>query len=236
MRRTLPYRTRDNRIEGVVVTFHNVTQLKNVEEALRQSEFKLRRLFESDLIGILFAEGETITDANDVFLKMVGYTREDLAAGRINWRAMTPPEYRESDDRAVGGVVHAGSCAPFEKEYLRKDGSRVPIVLGAARLERSPLRWVCFVFDISERREAEQALRESEERLSLAIDAAHMGSFDWNLATNEILWTPYHEIIFGYPPGTPRRTYQDFASRVHPEDLPRVEECFEAKSGRSQAL
>ncbi|MGO8744943.1 MAG: CheR family methyltransferase [Thermoguttaceae bacterium] len=224
MRRTLPYRTRDNRIEGVVVTFHDVTQLKHVEEALRQSEFKLRRLFESDLIGILFAEGETVTDANDVFLKMVGYTREDLAAGRVNWRAMTPPEHRELDDRALEELSARGSSTPVEKEYIRKDGSRVPISIGAARLEQSPLRWVCFVFDITERRRAEQALRESEERLSLAIDAAHMGSFDWNMATNEILWTPYHEIIFGYPPGTPHRTYRDFAARVHPEDLPRVEE------------
>ena len=224
MRRTLPYRTRDNRIEGVVVTFHDVTQLKNVEEALRQSEFKLRRLFESDLIGILFAEGEMVTDANDVFLKMVGYTREDLAAGRVNWQAMTPPEFHEGDDRALEELSARGSCTPFEKEYLRKDGSRVPVVIGSARLERSPLRRVSFVFDITGRRKAEQALRESEERLSLAIDAAHMGSFDWNMVTNELLWTPYHEIIFGYAPGTPHRTYQDFASRIHPEDLPQVEE------------
>lgn len=226
MRRTLPYRTRDNRIEGVVVTFHEVTQLKNVEEALRQSEFKLRRLFESDLIGIVFAEEDTVTDANDVFLNIVGHTREDLAAGRVNWRAMTPPEYRELDDRAFDELSTRGSCSPFEKEYIRKDGSRVPIVIGVARLEQTPLRWVCFVFDITERRKAEQALRESEERLSLAIDAAHMGSFDWNMITNEVLWTPYHEIIFGYPPGTPRRTYQDFASRVHPHDLPQVEQCL----------
>ena len=155
---------------------------------------------------------------------MVGYTREDLAAGRVNWRAMTPPEHRELDDRALEELSARGSSTPVEKEYIRKDGSRVPISIGAARLEQSPLRWVCFVFDITERRRAEQALRESEERLSLAIDAAHMGSFDWNMATNEILWTPYHEIIFGYPPGTPHRTYRDFAARVHPEDLPRVEE------------
>src|SRR6185436_3208907 len=69
----------------------------------------------------------------------------------------------------------------------------------------------------------EEALRASEERLRLAMDAAQMGSWDWNVTTGEVLWTPQHEILFGYAPGTQRRTYDDFRRRLHPQDLERVE-------------
>jgi PAS domain S-box-containing protein len=80
------------------------------------------------------------------------------------------------------------------------------------------------LMEIEERKRAEESLRESQERLALTLEAAHVGLFDWNLATNETFWSPYHEIIFNYEPGVGRHSFEDFARRVHPEDLPWLDE------------
>ncbi len=135
---------------------------RKVEERTRQlleREARIRRLVDSNIIGIIFWQLDgTITDANDAFLAMVGYTREDLASGKIRWPEMTPPEYRAVDERAVEELRTAGSTAPFEKEYVRKDGSRVPVLLGGALLEKSADRGVAFVIDLTERKRLEQQL------------------------------------------------------------------------------
>ncbi|QIR37434.1 PAS domain-containing protein [Tolypothrix sp. PCC 7910] len=90
--------------------------------------------------------------------------------------------------------------------------------------EAGAVRGVIGVFlDVTERKQVEDALRENQERLALALDAARMGSWDWDLLSDRVMWTPYHEIIFGYEPGNPHRTYQDWLNRVHPDDLPRVQ-------------
>jgi PAS domain S-box-containing protein len=133
---------------------------------LRTAQARLARLVDSSLIGVLFANRDRITVANSAFLEMVGYSRDDLEAGRLVWRVMTPPEYASFDDRAIEELTSRGECTPFEKEYWRKDGSRVPILIGAALLQAEPFECVCFVLDVSERkraeREREEALREAE--------------------------------------------------------------------------
>jgi two-component system, cell cycle sensor histidine kinase and response regulator CckA len=121
-------------------------------------EQKLRRLAEANIIGVLTADPEKILDANSIFLDMVGYTREDLEAGRLRWPEMTPSEYEPLDRRAVTELVERGACQPFEKELFRKDGSRVPVLIGAALLSDKP-NWLCFVLDLTERNRAEEALR-----------------------------------------------------------------------------
>lgn len=132
-------------------------ELVRSEAALRESERRYRQLVEPNIIGIISADTERIVDANDEFLRMVGFSREDMENGALRWRDITPPEYAPLDDRALEEMVATGRCEPFEKEYFRKDGTRVPILLGAAVLDRQPLKWVCFVQDISERKAAEQA-------------------------------------------------------------------------------
>jgi PAS domain S-box-containing protein len=106
---------------GAVLVFHDVTEKRRAEQALRQSEERSRRFYESSLAGVYYwnTNGQ-ITEANDKFLKMTGYEREDLVAGRIDWIRMTPPEFRELDERSVEELKATGANkTPFEKEYLR---------------------------------------------------------------------------------------------------------------------
>jgi len=135
---------------------------RKVEERTRQlqeREARIRRLVDSNIIGIVFWQLDgAITDANDAFLTMVGHTRQDLLSGKIHWWDMTPPEYRAVDLRAVEELRSTGSTTPFEKEYVRKDGSRVPVLLGGALFEKSADSGVAFAIDLTERKQLEQQL------------------------------------------------------------------------------
>jgi PAS domain S-box-containing protein len=139
-------------------------------------EAKVRCLVDSNIIGIHIwnLEGEII-EANQAFLRMVGYRREDLISGRMRWRDLTPANWRDRDERAVAEVKTTGTIQPYEKEYFRKDGSRVPILLGAAAFEGSGNEGVAFVLDLSEQKRAEEALRASEERWSKLAENSSAG-------------------------------------------------------------
>ena len=132
---------------------------------LAEREAKIRRLVDANIIGIFIADFDgRILEANDAFLRIVGYDREDLQAGRLLWTDLTPPDWRERDARWLLEHKSTGLRPPIEKEYFRKDGSRVPIMLGSATIEEGGNQIVTFVVDLTERKAAEEALRESEER------------------------------------------------------------------------
>ncbi|YAF98233.1 MAG: PAS domain S-box protein [Nodularia sp. CChRGM 3473] len=153
-----PLRNSDRTVEGVITVSRDITAHKQVEQSLRNSEARFRRLFESNLIGLAFWTIDGfITEANDAFLQLIGYTREEFATlGKINWREITPPEYEHSDDRAIAEVQATGVSQIYEKEYIHRNGKRVPIVLGVALLNDSQHDGVAMVLDISERQLAEQ--------------------------------------------------------------------------------
>ncbi|MGF6776369.1 trifunctional serine/threonine-protein kinase/ATP-binding protein/sensor histidine kinase [Paraburkholderia sp. GAS334] len=132
---------------------------------LVEREAKIRRLVDANIIGIVAwnVEGD-ILEANDAFLRMVGYERDDLVAGRVRWRDLTPPEWREGDERALLEIGETGRVQPYEKEFVKKDGSRVPVMVGAATLEAGRQEGVAFVLDLTERKQAEEKVRESERR------------------------------------------------------------------------
>jgi len=136
-----------------------VTERRVAENALRASETKFRRLLASNITGVIFwtLQGD-IVDANDLFLNMVGYTREDLRQGKLSWKNLSPPEYARVDEKAIAELVATGTCAPFEKEYLRKDGSRVSVLLGSALLEPQKDAGSSFVVDMTERKKVEEKL------------------------------------------------------------------------------
>ncbi|WP_284270774.1 ATP-binding protein [Bradyrhizobium iriomotense] len=136
---------------------------------------KIRRLFDSNIIGIIIWELEgRIFEANDEFLRIIGYDREDLAAGRLHRRTLTPTEWHGHDAQHVAELERIGTVQPFEKEYFRKDGSRVPVLIGGAMFEEGSSQGVGFVLDLSELKRVEAEARESERRYREALmELAH---------------------------------------------------------------
>jgi PAS domain S-box-containing protein len=148
----------------------DLSKQKEAEAALRKSEAKFRRFVESNLIGVTESNLNGVyVEANDAFLNMVGYTREDLYAGRLNWREMTPPEYVQLDNQVAADLRTKGTCPPFEKEHYHKDGSRVPILLGHVVFDREEKSTIGFILDLTDRKQAELA-SVLEERNRIARD------------------------------------------------------------------
>jgi PAS domain S-box-containing protein len=153
----------------LIATATDVTERKRAEEALRDREAKIRRLVDSNIIGIFIWDFDgRILEANDEFLRMVGYDREELVSGRIRWADLTPPDWRGRNNARIERQKSSGRFEPFEKEYTRKDGSRVPVLIGGATLEEGGNQGVAFVLDLTERKRAEDALREREAQLAEA--------------------------------------------------------------------
>jgi PAS domain S-box-containing protein len=143
---------------------------------LREREARIRRLVDSNIIGVMIWDFQgRIIDANQALLDMLGYSREELISGRIEWPELTPAEWAPADQDALAQVSATGSCRPYEKEFFRKDGSRVPILIAGARFEWNREEGAAFVIDMTDRRRAEEKLRESEERFR---DYAETAS-DW---------------------------------------------------------
>ena len=132
---------------------------------LAEREAKIRRLVEANIIGVFIGDFDgRIVEANDAFLRIVGYDREDLGAGRINWKDLTPQNWREWDAQWIEEHKRTGVRLPIEKEYFRKDGGRVPVLLGSATVEEGGNQSVTFVLDLTERKRAEALASESERR------------------------------------------------------------------------
>nr|WP_245310616.1 ATP-binding protein [Bradyrhizobium valentinum] len=141
-----------------------------LQNDVAEREKKIRRLVDANIIGIIIWEVDgRILEANDAFLRMVGYDREDLASGRLHRAMLTPPEWHERDARTEAELRRSGTAQPFEKEYVRKDGSRVPVLIGGAMFEEGANQGVGFVLDLSERKRAVEALRQSEERFRTLV-------------------------------------------------------------------
>jgi PAS domain S-box-containing protein len=143
---------------------------------LAEREAKIRRLVDANIIGIFLWEFEgQIVEANDAFLRIVGYDREDLVAGRLRWTDLTPPEWHRRHEQVWTPEIRmTGSVQPYEKEYFRKDGSRVSVLVGSASFDETGKQGVAFVLDLTERKGAEAEARESERRYrEVQMELAH---------------------------------------------------------------
>ena len=153
---------------------------------LQEREARIRRLVNSNIIGIVIWDVQgRIIDANQAFLDMVGYGREDVVSGRLRWTELTPAEWRDADEQIIAELKAVGTLQPREKEYLRKDGSRVPVLVARALFEWNRDEGVAFVLDLTERKHAEEALRKAQADLAHANRVATMGQLTASI-THEV--------------------------------------------------
>ncbi|WP_271255080.1 PAS domain S-box protein [Pseudanabaena sp. Chao 1811] len=199
--------------------FRDIRDRKKIEQALRQSEERFRRMFDSNAVGMIFADFQGhIIDTNDRFLDMIGYSRQDLESGAIDWMAMTPEEYLAKDYECMEQLTKYGEVTPWEKEYYRKDGSRIAILIGAALLQGSNNEAICVIIDISDRKQTEDQLRKLSHRLNLSLQAGAIGSWEWSLG-NEVVWDQRSYEIHGLQNLDRPATYQDWFTMLHPDDI-----------------
>jgi PAS domain S-box-containing protein len=161
LRRWFEHQTYANEDGGLTVISRDITSRHRMEEALRASEERFRRIVESNIIGVVVAENGVITEANDVFLKMLGYDRKDVLPGDLWLRQMTPPEFDALDGSSQRELEATGVFPPYEKEFLHKDGRRIPVLIGgvAINIRDEAYDTLCLVSDLSERKRAEERLR-----------------------------------------------------------------------------
>jgi PAS domain S-box-containing protein len=150
---------------------------------LQEREARIRRLVDSNIIGVLIWDFQgRIIEANDAFLDMVGYAREDLVSGRLRWTELTPGEWRGADDRASAKLKAAGTVQPREKEYFRKDRSRVPVLVGSTTFGNRQDQGVAFVLDLTELKHAEAALRDTQTNLAHVMRVTMLGELTASIA------------------------------------------------------
>ncbi|MEG3876017.1 PAS domain S-box protein [Microcoleus sp. herbarium7] len=223
--RVIPEFAEDNSVETVLAIARDITELKQVESQWRQTESKFRSIVDSNMIGIIFWNlNGHIIDANSAFLSTVKYTRDDLLSGRINWQEMTPPEYVRLDTEKVAELRARNTVVPFEKEYVRSDGSRVPVLLGSTFLEGSREFGVSFVLDLSDRKQAESQLQKQQQLLESILKTIpnFLYIYDTELQQN-IYANAAVAAILGYTPEELQNLGREALSTlVHPEDMPKL--------------
>jgi PAS domain S-box-containing protein len=216
----VPDRGADGAVNGFVALVRDVTDRKLTQDALVKSEARVRRLIDSDLIGIAITSLDgAVHEANDAFLQILGLTREDLLDGRANWIEMTAPEDVAESRRAAEQARRAGKCAPFEKEYVRPDGTRVPALVGASLLEGSDRECIVFVLDMTEHRRIREALVESEQRFRQL--AENIQSVFWLVSpdlSQPLYVSPAYEKIWGRPCQDLYENPGAWLEAVHPDD------------------
>jgi len=154
---TMALKDGNGNLQGFARVVRDFSERHERDERLRRSRGRVQPLpRESTIAGIVSGEFDRIPEANDAFLELVGYSRDDLQEGRLHWPDLTPPEYAALDELAHEEGLRFGACTPFEKELIRKDGNRIPVLVATAVLKLSPFRWITFVQDLRERDRSEE--------------------------------------------------------------------------------
>ena len=205
-----------------VAVSRNITERKRAAAALEESERRFRALYERAPVGIALVESHTgkFLQVNPKYCEIIGRSEQEMLG--MTFLDITHPEdLKHSDDRLTQMIEEKLSGYDLEKRYLRADGRVVWVNLSIVPMwERGEqIRWhMAIVQDITERRMAQEALRESEERMRLAQQAAGIGVFERNMQEGGSQWTPEMEAIFGLPPGEAPKTVEALMQLVHPED------------------
>ena len=157
-------RDQQGRPQRAYAMVSDITEERRAHAAIREGSRLLGRLRDANVLGVVESTEDGMQDANDAYLDIIGYSRADLEAGRADWHAITPAQWAASDADAVDQLRRTGTLRPYEKEYIHRDGHRVPVVLASAVIDWKPLRWVTFVVDLTARQRREQARAEHDRR------------------------------------------------------------------------
>jgi formate hydrogenlyase transcriptional activator len=161
---TMALKDDSGELQGFARMVRDFSDRHERDEKLRRASARRRQApAESTVTGVVAGEFDRIPEANDTFLKLVGYTREDLLSGALVWPDLTPKEFRARDEFAHEEGLRFGACTPFEKELIRKDGTRVPVLITTAVLALSPFRWISFITDLRERDRQEAIVEDPVE-------------------------------------------------------------------------
>jgi formate hydrogenlyase transcriptional activator len=161
---TMALRNESGKLQGFARVVRDFSDRHQKDEILRRNRARRRRIpLRSTIAGVVSGEFDRIPDVNDAFLELTGYSREDLLNGRMHWLDLTPPEYAALDELAHEEGLRFGACTPFEKELIRNDGTRIPVLVATAVLKLSPFRWITFVQDLRERDRLESIEDEDVE-------------------------------------------------------------------------
>ncbi|MEG4626140.1 PAS domain S-box protein [Microcoleus sp. w1-18aA5] len=220
--RVIPEFAESNSVETVLSISRDITELKQVEDQLRKSESKFKAIVDSNMIGLIFWDlNGHIIDANAAFLNTVNYTRDELLAGKINWQEMTPPEYVRLDTEKVAELKARNTVVPFEKEFIRSDGSRVPVLLGSTFLEGTKQLGVSFVLDLSERKQAESELQKHQQLLESILTTIPNFLYIYDAVENKNIYANESvTAMLGYTPEELQDLGTDaLASLIHPDDM-----------------
>ncbi|HYE57536.1 MAG TPA: PAS domain S-box protein, partial [Rhodothermales bacterium] len=224
----------DDRPVDVFGTTMDVTGLREAEAALRESRERFGSVSESGLLAIAaFDAAGTITDANQAFLDLVGFTRREVEAGVVGWDTLAAPDWGPRVRETLAEFTERGRIRPHEMEYQRRDGARFWALFGADRIEATG-EGIGFLVDITRRKEAEAALRESEirlrrseEQLRLAVQSARMGLWMWDVQEDVFTRLHFHRTLL--KPGDEQpQPFSGFLARIHFDDRDRVEKAFQA--------
>lgn len=143
----------------MISTVWDVSESKRSQEALLQAHERLRRYVDANIVGVAVADADgAVLMANDYYLRVIGFRRDEFERGEVDWRALTPPEWLASDERAIAELRERGICTPYEKEYVRRDGTRVWVFMSDALLPGPGEQIAAFILDITERKRAAEAL------------------------------------------------------------------------------
>lgn len=184
---------------GAVGAFLDISQIKQSEDDLRKSEAKFRCIFETNIVPIAYCHADgRILDANEAYLEILGYSKEELIEGKIRWDAATPPEWKQTDEMALRSLLETGICRPTEKEYFRRDGTRVPVIIGASSVPGSPERIVAFAVDLTQHKQAEKTLRESEQKYRELVQNANSAIIRWKSDGAITFFNEYAQSFFDY--------------------------------------
>jgi PAS domain S-box-containing protein len=207
--------------------FRATDESGQLRDELTLSRERQRRLIDTAHAGIVIADPSGgVLEANDAYLRLIGFTREEFEQGLVDWRALTPPEWIPADEEAIRQLRAEGKCAPYEKEYLRRDGSRVPVLLVDVMLPGVEDQFAAFALDLSSIRRAETERDRLARQRQVALNAASLGWWALDPATRISKYDERAREIFGVVKGA--KAGEELRERIHPEYRPKVAAAVEA--------